>query len=113
MEESEKEEIARRIYQETQDRERKLEKKQTLERKLNMEKILKKGKRRGKCKTSGQNMRRKTETCLHDECILAIHVAFNCSNIKTVINAQYTEYEVLDEFVLISSNRRPFEQGGS
>ena len=82
-----------------------LEKKQTLEQKLNKEKIQRKGKRREKWKTSGQNMRRKTKTCLHDKLILAIHVAFNCSNIKTAINAQHTKYEVSDEFVLISSNR--------
>ena len=62
-----------------------MEKKQTLEWKLNKEKILKKGKRREKYKTSGQNMHGKTKTCLHDECILAVHVAFNCSNIKIVI----------------------------
>ena len=82
-----------------------MEKKQTLERKLNKEKIQKKGKRREKCKTSGQNIHGKSETCLHNERILAIHVAFNCSNIKTVINAQYMEYETSDEFVIISSNR--------
>ena len=34
------------------------------------------------------------------ECILAVHVAFNCLNIKTDINAQYTKYEASDEFVL-------------
>ena len=45
-------------------------------------------------------MRGKIETCLHDECILAVHVAFNCANIKTDINAQYTKYEASDEFVL-------------
>ena len=32
---------------------------------------------------------------------------------QLVINAQYTEYEVSNEYVLISSNRRRFEQGGS
>ena len=32
---------------------------------------------------------------------------------QLVINAQYTKYEVSDEYVLISSNRRRFEQGGS
>ena len=89
------------------------EEKRTLEQKLNKEKIQKKGKRREKCKTSSQNMRGKTETCPHTERILAIHVAFNCSNIKTVINMQYMEYEALDEFVLILFNRRQFEQGGS
>ena len=90
-----------------------LEEKWTLEQKLNKEKIQKKGKRREKCKTSGQNMRRKTKTCPHDERILAVHVAFNYSNTKTVINAQYTEYEASNEIVLISSNRRQFEQGAS
>ena len=65
-----------------------------------------------KCKTSGQNMCRKTETCSHDECIMATHVALNCSNIKTVINAQYTEYKALEEFALISSNRQQNEQRG-
>ena len=64
-----------------------LEKKQTLQRKLNKEKIQKKGKRREKCKTSGQNMHGKTKRCSYDECILAVHVAFNYSNIKTIINA--------------------------
>ena len=59
------------------------EEKQTLEQKLNKEKLQKKGKRREKCKTSGQNKLRKTKTCSHDERILAVHVAFNCSNIKT------------------------------
>ena len=57
-------------------------------------------------------MCRKTETCLHNEHILAVHVAFNFSNIKTFINAQYTKYEASDEFVLISSNRQQFKQGG-
>ena len=90
-----------------------LEEKWTLEQKLNKEKIQKKGKRREKCKTSGQNTHGKIETCSHDKCILAIHVAFNCSNIKTIINAQYIEYEMSDEFVLISSNRRQFEQRGN
>ena len=32
---------------------------------------------------------------------------------QIVINAQYMEYEASDEFVLISSNRRQFEQGGN
>ena len=59
------------------------EEKRTLEQKLNKEKLQKKGKRREKCKTSGQNKLRKTKTCLHNERILAVHVAFNCSNIKT------------------------------
>ena len=54
-------------------------------------------------------MRGKTEICSHDERILAVHMAFNYSNIKTVINAQYTEYKALDKFVLISSNRHQFE----
>ena len=67
------------------------EKKQTLEQNLNKEKIQRKGKRREKCKTSGQNTHGKTETCLHDKHILAAHMALNCSNIKTAINAQYTE----------------------
>ena len=63
------------------------EEKRTLEQKLNKEKIQKKGKRREKCKTSGQNTHGKIETCSNDERILAVHVAFNCSNTKTVINA--------------------------
>ena len=54
-------------------------------------------------------MHRKIETCSHDERILAVHMAFNCSYIKTIIKAQYTEYEASDKFVLISSNRRQFE----
>ena len=89
-----------------------MEKKQTLEQKLNKEKIQSKGKIRRKCKTSGQSTCRKTETCPHDEHILATHVALNCTNIKTIINVQYTEYEVLNEFVRISSNRRQNEQRG-
>ena len=72
---------------------------------MNKEKIQNKGKRREKYKTSGENMRRKTETSLHDERNLAVHMAFNYSYIKTVINAQYTEYEASDKFVLVSSNR--------
>ena len=36
---------------------------------------------------------RENRECPHDERILAVHVALNCSNIKTVINAQYMEYE--------------------
>jgi len=59
-----------------------LKEKQTLERKLNKEKIQKKGNRREKHKTSDQNTSRKIDTCPHVERILAIHVAFNCSNIK-------------------------------
>ena len=55
----------------------------------------------------------KTEKCLHIKRILTIHVAPNCLNIKIVINAQYTEYKALYKFVLISSNRRQFEQGDS
>ena len=51
--------------------------------------------------------------CPHYERILAVHVVFNCSNTKTIINAQYTEFEASKEFVLISSNKRQFEQGGS
>ena len=66
-----------------------------------------------KSKTSSQNMCGKTETCPLDERILAVHVAFNCSNIRIVINAQYTKYVASDEFVLISSNIWQFEQGGS
>lgn len=31
---------------------------------------------------------------------------------QLIINAQYMEYEASDNFVLISSNRREFEQGG-
>jgi len=58
--------------------------KQTLEQNLNKEKIQKKRKRR---ETSGQNRHGKTETCLHNKRILATHVSFNCSDIKTVINA--------------------------
>ena len=86
--------------------------KQTLQ-KIYKEKIQKKGKRRETCKTSGQNTRGKTETCSHDEHILAINMAFNCSNIKTIINAQYMKYKASNKFVLISSNRQQFEQGGS
>ena len=71
-----------------------------------------KGERREICKTNGQNARWKTETCPHDKRILTIHMAFNCSNIKTVINTQYTEYEALNEFVLISSKRWENEQRG-
>ena len=47
----------------------------------------------------------KTEKRLHIKRILTVHVAPNCLNIEIVINAQYTEYEALYEFVLISSNR--------
>ena len=54
----------------------------------------------------------KTETCLHDERILAIHVAFNCLNIKTVINAHYMEYEASEGFVLISFKGRENKQKG-
>ena len=32
---------------------------------------------------------------------------------QLVINAQYTKSKVLDKYVLISSKRRRFEQGGS
>ena len=58
--------------------------KQTLEQNLNKEKIQKKGKRR---ETSGQNRHGKAKACLHNKRILAVHVSFKCSNIKTIINA--------------------------
>ena len=37
----------------------------------------------GKCKISGQNIRRKTKKSLHDEGILTVHVAPNYPNIKS------------------------------
>ena len=70
-------------------------------------------KHEGKCKISGQNMHEKAEKRLHVRRILTVHVAPNCSNIKVVINASYTEYEASDKFVLILSNRWQFEQEGS
>ena len=63
------------------------EEKRTLEQKLNKVKLQKKGKRREKRKTSGQSTCKETKTYPHDKCILAVHVAFNYSNTKTVINA--------------------------
>ena len=89
-----------------------LERTQTLEQKLNKEKIQRKGKRREKCKISGLDMCGKTKTCPHDERIPTKHVAINRLNIKTIINAQYTEHEASDEFVLISSKSRENEQRG-
>lgn len=91
MEELEKEKEHEELTKKHRTEKGSLEEKQILEQKLNKGKIQKKGKMRKKCKTSGQNMHGKTETCSHDEHILVVHMAFNYSNMKIVIKTVSTQ----------------------
>ena len=76
-------------------------------------KIVKERKQEGKMrnkwpKNAGEN--RETSACrMHPDRTRGAQLVKH----QHVINAQYTEYEASDEYVLISSNKRRFEQGGN